>query len=314
MPAWTLTTPPVPESLGRRRREANLLWYRPSRIMAAKTAAGMVGAIRYALRDDPDRNEGLITDLVVEQPYWNAGLPAALIEAAEQALRADRVEKIDAVVQDGQKLSESFHAAGYWPFRKTVVLEWDLTRLKDIPASGDFAVELVDQIDREEIADFVFQSYQPYWRWWKETDEDKPIGRAEYPVDEPKPILEKVKRRNWARVVKRLREFNAVTPQRMVIARQGRKIIGLCDVKADPEESMDWGVLISRDVGGRAVGSALLGPALGWLREQGVQTAQVTTTSGLDDYDPVVYLYVLVSGAQIRGEFLVLRKHLRAVP
>ncbi len=96
----------------------------------------------------------------------------------------------------------------------------------------------------------------------------------------------------------------------MVIARRSGKIVGLCDVKADADDSMDWGVLISRDVGGWQIGSALLGPALTWLLDQGLKTAQVTTTSGLDDYDPTVYLYVLSGGAQIRGEFLILRKTL----
>lgn len=39
----------------------------------------------------------------------------------------------------------------------------------------------------------------------------------------------------------------------------------------------------------------------------------MTTTSGLDDYDPVVYLYVLVGGARIKGEFLTPRKSIEGV-
>ncbi len=112
-------------------------------------------------------------------------------------------------------------------------------------------------------------------------------------------------------MVAALEAFGRAHPARMVVARQAGKIVGLCDAQAVTQgDTFDWGVLISREVGGRAVGSALLGPALQWLRSQGLKTAQVTTTSGLDDYDPTVYLYVLAGGGQIRGEFLVLRKTL----
>lgn len=309
MPEWRIEAAEIPESLARPRREANLLWYEPSQVLAATAEGGTVGAVRISRRVDHS-DHGLITDLIAEEPYRSRGLAQALIETAEAELKAREVNMVEAVVIDGQELTFPFQNRGYIPFRKTVVLQWDLTRLKEFQAVPGLDIEVAKNIDSQEVAEFIFSSYQPYWQWWKETGEEAPIGRAEYPVSDPPTTLYKVKQRNWGRVIGALKRFNADVPQRMVIARKDGNIVGLCDAKADPDDSMDWGVLISRDVGGRAIGSALLGPALGWLRDQRLKSAQVTTTSGLDDYDPTVYLYVLSGGATIRGEFLVLRKTL----
>lgn len=307
MPAWTINEVKPPERLWLPRREVNLLWYQPSRILAAQTEAGAIGAIRFTRRLD-SANQGLVTDLFVEEPFRSRNVAEELIQAAEKALRQDGVTQIDAVVLDGQRLTAPFFVAGYQPFRKTVVLEWDLRHPKNLKPPGAIPVVVVDRINQEEVAEFVFASYQPYWQWWKETGDEQPLGRVEYPADQPPALLSIGKQRNWPRVIDRLRVFNTDTPQRMVVARQGGTIVGLCDVKDDPDDSMDWGVLIHRDCHSRQFGSALLKPALDWLCKQGLKTAQVTTTSGLDDYDPTVYLYTVVGGARIKGEFLVLQK------
>lgn len=309
MPEWKILSLETPSKLAMPRREADQLWYEPSRLLAARVTDGDVGAIRYAVRQDrPD--QGLVTDLVVEKSFRSGPLSVALIHEAEKKLRGFGVHRVEALVLDGQKVSKPFLEAGYIPFRLTVILGWDLTQPRLLSKPYAFEIEVLNQINAEEVAGFIFDSYQPYWQWWKETGEEQAIGRAEYPVTESTDVREQQRAANWDRVIAALQQFNTIVPQRLVIARQGGKIVGLCDAKADPEDSMDWGVLVSRVASGRAVGSALLGPALGWLRDQGLKTAQVTTTSGFDDYDPTVYLYVLVGGAQIRGEFLVLRKML----
>lgn len=307
MPAWSIQVTTVPEGLRVSRREADQLWYGPSRLVEARTEQGTVGAVRFAMRQDrPDR--GLITDLMVEVPHDQQGLPAELIRRADAELKALGVRHISALVRDGQQLTTPFFDAGYVPFRKTVVLGWDLKAWQSKALDAQWTIDVVDRIHPEEIAEFIFASYQPYWQWWKETDQDAPLGRVEYPADQPTAMLFMGKQRNWARVVERLRQFNTDTVQRLAIARRGGRIAGLCDVKADADDSMDWGVLIDRDAGGGAIGSALLNVTLQWLKNQGLTSAQVTTASGLDDYDPTVYLYVLKGGAQIRGEFLILRK------
>lgn len=303
----TIVEEAVPPNLGHRRREADLLWYGPSRLLTATINGATVGVIRFAHRlDDPSR--GLITDLHVERPFRELG--QALIARAESALRSAGVQSVLALMLDGEQRTESFFDVQYTPLRKTVVLSWRLETGQPKPTRAEIATDLLEHIEPEEIAEFIFSSYQPYWQWWKETGNDEPLGRVEYPANRPTESLSIGKQRNRARVVEQLQQFNVGTPQRMVIARQRGHIVGLCDAKADPDDSMDWGVLIARDHGGRQIGSALLGPALQWLRDQGLKTAQVTTTSGLDDYDPTVYLYILVGGAQIRGEFLVLRKRI----
>jgi hypothetical protein len=56
---------------------------------------------------------------------------------------------------------------------------------------------------------------------------------------------------------------------------------------------------------GRGLGSSLLGSALRWLRdERGRTHAEYTSTSGLDDYDPLIYLSTVGTGAFMKGEFL----------
>ena len=79
----------VPARLLGVRRELNLLRYGPSELLVARRGEEIIGAVRYALRDDPELRHGLITDLTVEAGQEGAAdLPERLIEAAEQRLRA----------------------------------------------------------------------------------------------------------------------------------------------------------------------------------------------------------------------------------
>ena len=82
-----------------------------------------------------------------------------------------------------------------------------------------------------------------------------------------------------------------------------RRPVALCDAKVpgDGEDAFDWGVLVLRDFGGKGLASALLSRALHWLRDQGQTTADLTVTSGLDDYAPIVYVATVANRAQIRG-------------
>lgn len=304
--SWVIQRVDTPASLRHSRREADLLWYGPSQILAAQIAEGDVGAIRTAVRQDATRRTGLITDLIVDESVRGQGVEQELISAAEKSLQKKGVTKLQALVRDGFQFTKYFLGAGYEPFRKTVVLQFTVPTQYTAP-SGEFEITVAGEFNPPEIANFIFDSYQPYWQFWKETDGEKALGRVEYPVEESTDVLAQQKAANWGRVLGRLKKFDPAK-QRWMIARKAGKIVGLCDVKADALDAMDWGVLVARDHGGKALGRALLTAALNWLREQGLKQVLVTTTSGLDDYDPTVYLYTVVGGAAIQGEYTVLRR------
>lgn len=299
----------IPAALTTPRREANLLWYGPSTVFGVPKDGGYIGTIRTAIRNHDRLRHGLVTDLVVEQTS-DSSLAVTLIKAAEDQLRADGVTKIDAVVQDGQGRTVPFLEMGYWASRKMVVIAWDLSKpLPTSPVIPGVAVEVADRISVPDITDFILHSYQPYWQWWKNDQHDRPWERIDYPAAEPDTVEHQTLADNRVRIERMLLSFNTSVPQRMVIARRDGQIIGLCDAKAvTGDDTFDWGVLMTRDHPGKGFGQALLLPALAWLREQGMPTAQATTTSGMDDYDPTVYLYTQ-TGGPIRGEFLNLVKH-----
>ncbi len=86
---------------------------------------------------------------------------------------------MDAVVVDGKGWASYFYRQGYWSWRPTVVLGWDLDARKPIERSPDFEVRQEHHPDPETVARFILNSYQPYFRWWKEPREDQKWLRVE---------------------------------------------------------------------------------------------------------------------------------------
>lgn len=300
---------PVPEHVLGIREELNLLTYGPSEILLAKDGNAIAGAVRFALRQDARRQHGLIADLSVHEDYARQGIEEELIVAAEERLKAAGVTKIDAIVRDGEGGTVPFYERGYWASRKMVLLSWNLQTLDDLDTSHEFTIEEQSSPDPEFLASFVLDSYQPYWRWWKEYKEDTRWHRVEYPAEPEAPPSEDLAQEMRARVVARVAAFGKAAPQTLFAARLDGEIVGVCDAKAAADNiTFDWGLLVRRDYGGRRIGSALLGHALHWLKAQGLTAARIVTTSGLDDYDPTVYLYAASHGGVIGAEYLNLVK------
>ena len=305
----------VPERLLGVRRELNLLRYGPSELLVAHRGEEIIGAVRLAQRDDPELRHGLITDLTVETDQEGAAdLAERLIEAAEQRLRTHEVTKIDALILDGQGLALPFYNLGYWSSRRTVVLGWDLTNLADIPLPDHVRIVETPHPDPVEVGRLVLNSYQPYWTWWKDPRKDRKWYRVELqPTDLPG-FAERAEARVRAAVEAAISKANGPgePKQTYFIAYHDERPVALCDAKvpSEGEDAFDWGVLVLRDFGGKGLASSLLSRALHWLRDQGQTTADLTVTSGLDDYDPIVYVATVANRAQIRGEFLNLVKRL----
>jgi len=301
---------PVPEHVLGIREEVNMLTYGPSNILLAKEEEAIAGAVRLALRQDPKRRHGLITDLAVHKDYARQGIEMRLIQAAEEWLKAQGVTRIDAVVLDGQGQTTFFYELGYWASRKMVVMAWDLTKLSPLPQEAEaFLIEEMPRPDVDFLTDFVLASYQPYWRFWKELKDDQRWFRVEYPAAPDEPESDELAQEMRERVRQRVARFGKEAPQTLFAARAEGRVVAVCDAKAAHEgETFDWGVLVLRDFGGKRVGSALLGHALHWLKAQGLTMARIITTSGLDDYDPTVYLYSLTHGGKVLAEYLNLVK------
>ena len=300
---------PVPGHVLGTREEFNMLTYGPSEVLLAKDGAEIAGAVRFALRQDERRNHGLVADLSVHEDYARQGLEEELIVAAEERLKAAGVTKIDAIVRDGEGGTVPFYERGYWAARKMVLLSWDLRSLGDVDADHEFVVEEQTAPEPAFLADFVLDSYQPYWRWWKEYKEDTRWHRVEYPAEPDAPPSEDLAQEMRGRVEARVAAFGKAAPQTLFAAKLDGEIVGLCDAKAAEDDiTFDWGLLVRRDFGGRRIGSALLGHALHWLKSQGMTVARIVTTSGLDDYDPTVYLYAASHGGVISAEYLNLVK------
>ncbi|MAG35052.1 MAG: hypothetical protein CL878_02205 [Dehalococcoidia bacterium] len=302
----------VPERLLGVRRELNLLRYGPSELLVARRQDEIVGAVRLARRDDPELSHGLITDLAVETTGGDDGLAERLIQAGEQRLRESEIAKIDALIVDGQGLALPFYSLGYWSSRRTVVLGWDLANLADIPMPDHVRIVQTAHPDPEQIGRLVLNSYQPYWTWWKDPRKDQKWYRVELqPTDLPG-YAERAEGRVREAVESAIGRANGPgePEQTYVIAYDDGCPVALCDAKVSTggEDAFDWGVLVLREFGGKGLASALLGRALHWLRDQGETTADLTVTSGLDDYDPIVYVATVANRAQIRGEFLNLVK------
>ena len=311
-----------PARIGGVRPELNLLWYGPSEVLVARRAGAgesaappeapeaAVGAVRLAMRERPARPHGLIADLLVDQELRETGLPERLIESAEARLKARGAKKIDAVVLDGFGWASYFYRVGYWSSRRTVVLTWDLARRPPVERNAAFDVRQVDRPDPEPLARFVVNSYQPYFRWWKEPREDQKWFRVELQPDDRRDRFEQASAEVRERVLEQVRNAGQDAPQTFFLAYEEGELVGICDAKDAPEgqDTFDLCVLVSRGYGGRQLGSTLLDHALDWLQRRGRATAEFTSTSGLDDYDPLIYLATVSTGAQIRGEFLNLVK------
>jgi GNAT superfamily N-acetyltransferase len=165
----------------------------------------------------------------------------------------------------------------------------------------------------DEVSRLVLDSYQPYWRWWREYREEKRWSRVEFPAENVPLETAELEAEMRDRVRTRLQRIADEPDRTVFLARHDGRPVGLCDAVRRPEgDQLEFGVLVLRDFGGKRLGSALLGRALHWLREGGLERARVTTTSGLDDYDPTVYLYNLSYGARILAEFVDLVKHTSA--
>lgn len=300
---------PVPQHVQGTREEFNMLTYGPSEILLAKDGAEIAGAVRLALRQDERRQHGLIADLSVHDDYARQGIEEELIVAAEERLKAAGVTKIDAIVRDGEGGTVPFYERGYWASRKMVLLTWNLQTLDDLDTSHEFTIEEQASPEPDFLTSFVLDSYQPYWRWWKEYKEDTRWHRVEYPAEPEAPPNEDLAHEMRARVAARVAAFGKAAPQTLFIAKLDGQVVGACDAKAVKDDiTFDWGLLVRRDFGGRRIGSALLGHVLHWLKSQGLTVARIVTTSGLDDYDPTVYLYAFSYGGAISAEYLNLVK------
>ncbi|HEU5316642.1 MAG TPA: GNAT family N-acetyltransferase [Chloroflexota bacterium] len=305
----------VPERVRGVRQELNHLWYGPSEVLVARAPGApddqVAGAVRLAMRERPARPHGLVTDLVVEQELRETGLPEQLLAAAEERLKQRGAQKLDAVAVDGLGWASYYYRRGFWSSRRMVVLTWDLADRNTVERSPDFRIERVDRPDPEATARFILNSYQPYFRWWKEAREDQKWDRVELQADEAVDKYQQAAHEIQQRAVDLVAAAGRDCPQTYFLAYQGDALVGLCDAKDAPEgqDTFDWCVLVSRSFTGKALGSTLLDHALEWFAARGRKTAEYTATSGLDDYDPIIYLSTVVTGAQIRGEFLNLVKN-----
>lgn len=286
--------------------EANLLWYQPDEIIQTDG-----GAIRIALRAHDTLKHGLISDLYLAEGVDAKKTAAELIATAEKKLQAQGITKIDAVILDGNKTSDFFIAAGYWPSRKTVVVEWDLSKVGSPVLPEGLEVDIENEFNPVELAEFILHSYQPYWTWWKDDAFDRMWERIDYPGMEPDEVEQKNTADNRAKVIAMLQAAQKNPDQKFFIARRGGNIVAMCDAYARTgtgDDSFEWGAMLVRDHPGKGLGNFLVLSALNWLKSKGLSTATITTTSGLDDFDPTVYLYVQSCRGKIKAEFLNLVK------
>lgn len=300
------TTTDVPGSLRGTNRERNMIAYGNNRVHLAKIDGEIYGAIRSARREDPRRQHGFIGDLQVEENNRGQGIEQRLIRDAENRLFEEECTRIDAVMKDGEGWTRHYTECGFWTSRKTVDLAWDLDELGaiEIPEISDATIETARSIDVQEMTDFVLESYQPYWRFWKEHRDDMRWVRVEY-GEYNAPESEELRDEMRARVQEKLATFNSENDQVFFIARKDGDIIAACDaLDATEGETFEWGMLAVYDYGIKNLGSALVGRSLDWLNGRGHDYARITTTSGLDDYDPTVYLYTASNRAHIVDEYV----------
>ncbi len=298
----------LPEKLRGTNKELNMIEYKDHRVHLAGINGEIYGAIRSALRDDSRRRHGFLGDLQVEEENRGQGLEELLIEAGERRLFEDEnCTRIDAIMKDGEGWTRHFVNCDFWTSRKTVDIAWNLDELApfEIPSLSEVTVEEIRSPDVEKMTNFILDSYQPYWRFWKEYKDDMRWIRVEYGEDEEPPESEEIREEMHDRVRKKLNSFNTDRDQVFYLARRDGDIIAACDALDRQEgDTFEWGMLAVYDYGVKELGSALVGRSLNWLAEREHSVARIKTTSGLDDYDPTVYLYTAANQAQIVDEYV----------
>lgn len=304
----------LPEKLKGKYRDINGFIYKDSKLFVGKRFGEEIGAIRVALRDDKKRNHGLITDLNISPEINPSEVGKYFIEFAESYLLSKGITKIEVIVPEGKKLNYLFYDYGYWPSRKSVVIGWNLKDLDltfdSLPNEYSFDIVLSNQFSEEfinETSEFIFNSYQPYFRWWKEYKEDFRWWRTDY-MDEHIPKFDDDLKDE---MISRIKDYLFEIKNKNSAIIRGfinGELKGICDAIVDNDENMIVGVAVSKDFKAKHFGSNLLKRALSFLRENGLENAITITTSGLDDYDPTVYLYTLSGKGQILAEYSILIK------
>lgn len=305
----------LPNKFKEKYRDINGFIYKDSKLFVGKKFGEEIGAIRVAIRDDKKRNHGLISDLNISQEINPSEVGKYFIEFAENYLLSKGVNKIEVIVPEGKKLNYLFYDYGYWPSRKSVVIGWNLKEIElsidslpneysfDIVTSEEFSEKFIN-----EISEFIFNSYQPYFRWWKEYKEDFRWWRTNY-MDENIPKFDDEELRE--EMINRIKEYLfEIKNKKSAIVRGfiNGELKGICDAIVDNDENMIVGVAVSKEFKAKHFGSNLLKKALQFLKDNGLETALTITTSGLDDYDPTVYLYTLSGKGQILAEYSILIK------
>lgn len=277
----------IPEEFRSAREEANLVTYKDFHILVASNDKDEVlGSIRLGRRVN-DPNFGLVTDLLVDEESDKKNIEISLIHAAEQKLSEMGIKKVDTVALDGIGHVRHFYNEGYKPLRRTVFISWDLTQKIDLEVNPEFEIKTFEIFDKE-LVDVIVNSLQPYWTVWKE---------------------KATKEQQSQRVEELLRNLFARKDYRVFGALQDKKLVGLVDVR-DKAPNLVFGVCIRRDFGGRKLGSTLLAQALSYLSKSGFKSVSTVSTSGLDDYDPQIYLYTLSGAGRIEKEYIGLTKDL----
>lgn len=264
--------------------EDDLLPYTGSFILVAQHKSAMLGGLRGAI--GVGTPSGILTDLVVGD--LGDRRVGTLITLAETRLGKLGVRTINGVVKDGQGLVRYFYQQGYQPVRRTVRLVWDLENLPKLETNPTLRVQSLKRPNIRRLAFFVANSYQPYWTFWKD---------AKNPEKE---------------IAARLTSALKNTYMIWTASWRGERC-GICDAKIPKSvnaDTFELGIILSKHHPGKKIGSTLLAKPLMWLKEQGVKRAQAAVTSGLDDYDPVVYLATLSTGAIIDSEYIVLQKNM----
>ncbi len=299
----------VPRNVRGTNRELNMIDYHRNRVHLACRGEDILGAIRSAVRVDDRRDHGFLGDLQIEEENRHRGLEERLIRAGERRLfEEEGVRRIDAVMEDGEGWTQYFFRCGFWSSRKTVDLAWNLRENApmELPDPDGVTLESTRAPDRDELTSFILESYQPYWRFWKEYKEDMRWIRVEYGGDPDPPESEELREEMRQRVRERLAGFDESHDQVFFLARDGDgEIVAACDALDRPEgDTFEWGMLAEYNYGVKKLGTALVGRALNWLHDRGRDVARIKTTSGLDDYDPTVYLYTVSGGATIVREYV----------